>query len=265
MSTFIRNSVVTLSATGGTVIEWREAHRDVFFPRQEMEVDGEKKMCGGMDVAFPNYGKVDERWGLPPHGLLCDRKGVLHTPLGYRQSSLLEADDLWGANVSKQKCVVHALVEQWYNARGFDYDFFACLGEDADRSVYVGGGFRPYFNTPEGVARVRIGTNPSIEVHGARNAAGPGMRFPGSRQARVEIPGVGAVVRSRVVMERHGDLMTNNRYSCWIVRSDDPRYICVEPVLAPPEEYGAQGCAELIPGPGGIRLGCSFKFYPEGV
>lgn len=247
----ILNSVVEVSRIGGTVTAWREKHKNVFFPQQEVLIEGKKKVRGGMHACFPNFGTVPEHFGLPQHGPLRRAEGRLVSTPGHEMVWFNERDNLLGTPV--RRCTVAVDVEShpyFFNTRGFTYTLGMELSEGPPMPINVG--LHPYFATPEGTATLRMGKE-KYEVEGLIKNA---RQLAYAREFMVEIRGVGMVE-----MELLDEFSTPGTYlNLW---RDSLDYFCIEPVLGPPQSFGELSGRYVAHNPKGwaLRIGCGFRFF----
>jgi len=239
------------SITGGRIRTWREEGMDIFFPQQKLIIDGQEKLRGGMHVCFPSFGPVDKKFGLPQHGRLRDLRGIKRS-----SNWELRGSDLLGCFNQPISVSISAIPQK----RGFRFSIFASLKKEATAAVPIGMGLHPYFSTPQGYASTGY----------------YGERFEGTPQTVVRKLELSDYVRRQyfyeitihlkdlgtVKMNVGGDFLKvpNPAVVFW---RDDPRYLCVEPVMALPEDYGTERCLWLKPGEHAY-LSCDFEFFGKG-
>lgn len=232
-----QNQLIVLSETGGTITEWKYRGWDIFFPQQEIIINGEKKLRGGMHPCFPNFGTVDEKFGLPQHGTLrtlhADRMG--NTAVHFDKVPMGSSGGFAEVNVS-----VYPLTH------GFTYGLRAVLVGDGE-DLFINPGLHPYFATPRGFAEV---LHPQAVVE--KVPYGPKISPIELFSPRAYIAGLG-----RVMMTPGQTLRgPSARIVLW---RDDPRYVCIEPISATSREFNT---------PSGVALSswqyldvtCTFDF-----
>lgn len=247
---------LVMAADGGWVTDWCERGMNIFFPRTNLVIDGEKKLRGGMHPCFPNFGAVDEKHQLPQHGPLCRRFSTdSRTESSYERRWRISATDLLGAYSGR--CVVSVTTKELRD--GFEYVLTAALSPDAPRAVPIGMGLHPYFATPQGTATVRIPGRMDVEVV---STIPKSIRIPLTKPfVTIAIPGIG-----RVEMDLLGEFRSGLRHPVKTARiviwRDSEQYVCVEPALAVGEDYGSAKCPVLQPGRS-MTIGCCFRLLPN--
>lgn len=240
-----------LSATGGVVTDWRERNKYIFFPQTMLNIDGKKKLRGGMHPCFPNFGTVGERYGLPQHGPLRDATGTIERSAGNPWANtcrFVDRRDLLGN--FKKPCTARISTERL--SYGFFYRLEVELSSAATESVPVSAGLHPYFATPQGAAWV-IADKPH-KIEGLLTDA---IVMPLSPVVHIDIPGVGTV---QMVMD--GELRTraisSNPSARLVLWRDKTDYLCVEPVLAMGKDFDTPMCPRLEPGDR-LTIACAFR------
>src|SRR3989344_2649358 len=228
-------SSFNFSRIGATVTDWRERGKNVLFPKTQLAVDGKLKTRGGMHPCFPNFGKVDEQYGLPQHGSLRDTKGLINhgTRPGVDSCRFDDSRDLLGD--FNEPCCVFVSMERLDH--GFVYRLSTQLSSAATKSVPISAGLHPYFATPAGVATVIA--DDEHEINGLLTKA---LVVPLKPVVYINIPEVGMV---QMVMEGLFASYKSARLVIWRDRTD---YLCVEPVLAMPDYFDTTLCPRLQPG-----------------
>lgn len=225
------NQIITFSDVGGTISRWQYRGVDVFYPQQEVRRGGELKVRGGMHVCFPNFGSVDEKFGLSQHGPLRNRKPDQVTENG---GFMFKGRDLLGTNCSENcKVQIGVVLEP----TGFLYILSARRLFCSEKKVFINLGLHPYFRTPEHEATVCALPGRQAHVRG-RNIA-PRYESVG-RHVAISIPGLGLVQ-----MSMGGNAWTKAAQPKVVLWRDSPKYLCVEPVLGTSRTYGESTCLRL--------------------
>lgn len=239
-----------LSSIGGVVTDWREQNKYIFFPRTRLTINGEKKLRGGMHPCFPNFGTVDEKYGLPQHGPLRDLGGEIKRTKNQWTNSCRFVDRRDMLGNFQQPCTVRISTARI--PRGFFYRLEVELSSSATQSVPISAGLHPYFATPKGVATVISDTGYSVE--GLLNKAKVVTLTP---IVHIDIPGVGAV---EMIVEgalcRGAEVRgTSAQLVLW---RDSTAYLCVEPVLAMGKDFDTPACPRVEPGCK-LVIACAFR------
>ncbi len=229
---------VRLSPKGGTVTHWRVDGRDILFPQQQLTVDGQQKLRGGMHVCFPNFGTVADKYGLPQHGSLRTKEGVFGEERHTRWYSFDDGDLLGAARENPYHVRVGVEEDAWgprdKREREFAYTVHVAAKHECEPG-YTTLGFHPYFATPAGVAHISARGGVVHMVSEPHEKAVLEI----SSVLTIHIPGSAIIQMIRMDAFAHANQM---RYVVWRDRAD---YVCIEPVLAPPELFGEAGCPRL--------------------
>lgn len=236
------DQVLTISDIGGTITEWQYRGKDIFYPRQEVVIDGKVHMRGGMHACFPNFGSVDARFGLPQHGPLRNRKADEMS----NGEMIFRGRDLLGP-AHTEMCEVKITIA--LEPKGFLYTLAARLLEPPQQDVFINWGLHPYFYTPEGTAMITVDAHqelliskPQIDKEYVPVGHGVDVRIPGSKTTHLALSGDAweGAVEPAVVLWR-----------------DMRSYVCVEPVLGFEEAYGTYSCLRLTQEC--LQLQCRFE------
>ena len=230
-----RNGFV-LSAEGGRILQWRVEGKNILFPDQTIEVRGERKQRGGMFWCCPNFGLVDQKYGLPQHGLLRDMVGDMVGPniLATHKEVGFEGTGLLGKKPRRRSLVQ---VSAWKpDPRRLSYELTVRLSRN--RKIIKGLPFNPgahsYFATPQGEATVRVC---GIYHHVVAREYDDSLPFDG--HAEIEIPGIGNID----LWVSPSMIPSGSRLVLWL---DDRRYLCIEPVLGSPQDFGVPGKGKFL-------------------
>lgn len=244
----IKNSdqSIVFSECGGNIVSWKMYGKDILYPQQQVRRNNLMKLRGGMHACFPNFGRVNEEFGLPQHGPLRDRKADLLMENG----AVFRGFDLLGTHF-RQDCAV--IITMDLTDTGFVYTLMTKLLGPSKRAVYVNAGFHPYFRTPTGKARVGTGLGAETRLykrtHGPRNE-------PIDTEAFVIAPGLGVI---RLLLgDAFNAASSPKRLVVW---RDSEHYACAEPILGIPQFFGTPSCVPLTNK--WLRMSCEFQFTPE--
>ena len=225
-----------VSTEGGTVESWKVGGKDIFFPRQKI---GDKTR-GGMHQCFPNFGKISDEFGLPPHGPL---RNTELTTTNTNGSLIMEtkSDKLFGKeNILSAIKITTSLVTS-ENIPSLEYCLTAKLEGGSPERAWVNPGFHPYFNVPEETAIIMYGREKLIwKWDGSLDL----KYLPLTEQDRrnpivIKIQGLCTVTMTM------GAAFTESPAAGIVIWSDSSKYVCVEPASGPFERYGKDGCQKL--------------------
>ncbi len=219
-----KDQAVTVSETGGTVTRYQYRGVDIFYPQQLVRRERKMKLRGGMHVCFPNFGTVDDKFGLPQHGPLRNRNidGVKEDGVIFRGTDLL------GPSYNEE-CEVHITIA--LTQTGFIYLLSARLIRPASRDVFINPGLHPYFRTP--TKNAQAGAWKGRMNHFYRQNYGPRSTDVG-QGADVVVPGVGKI-----------QMLLGGGWRRLYYWRDSFQYLCVEPVFGNPRTYGSPDCLRL--------------------
>jgi galactose mutarotase-like enzyme len=244
----IKNSdqCIVFSECGGNILSWKMHGKDILYPQQHVRRNHLMKLRGGIHACFPNFGRVNQEFGLPQHGPLRARKAdvVMKDGVVFRGFDLL-------GTYFRQECAVIITID--LTDAGFQYSLMAKLLKPPKEIPHINAGFHPYFRTPTGKARV--GTGLAAETRLYRRAHGP-RNEPVGKEAFVQAPSLGVV---RLLLGgAFSDTPSSKRLVVW---RDSEHYACAEPILGVPQAFGTSSCVPLTEK--WFRMSCEFQFTPE--
>lgn len=237
---------LSVSAMGGYVTRWQWSDRHLFFPEQVVSVQGKNKLRGGNPIMAPYFSKPSGKFeGLPQHGWLRGEGVRLDRPVPdvIGTSFTLPEDE------NKYPWELEGLIT--HQLENFSLETKLELWPDNDQpshfSAPVNPGFHPYFNNPAG-CEITIGRE-KIKVNGQGEFR---RRLLMVMPIKIEINTIGTVS-----IEPGGDFDGQSVILIWTDKQE--RYVCVEPVLRPPEDFN-KGEALCVNQDRLIEISCVFSF-----
>lgn len=245
---------LSVSQLGATVTRWQFGERHILFPQQMVRVGDELKLRGGVPISFPNFGPPPEGSNLPQHGFMRDTTMNRMELLG----------GVGGMHFSRELVGEFPGAFPWefslaayFGATSHGFSHTICVARKgtptARQPMPLGVGIHPYFRTPQGVSLVKI-SDDDIPVTGETFDPGYPLVLLANPPISVDLAGMG-----RVNLDLKGLYATDQaRIVIW---TDDPRYVCVEPVIADPKNFGKDNGFYLREDEW-VYGDCTFEFEP---
>ncbi len=241
----LRNGNFTLfvSQLGATVTGFQHKGEHVIFPQQMIVINGNLKLRGGVPILFPWFGSRED---LPQHGFLRDTVMT-------KTEVLSPVEGIYALDYSRNKFFYEHrfLLSVYFSITPTGYMQQLQVSHMGDSEpMPVNPGFHPYFAMPKHNAKVEFpNEETSIDITEEKFERGKGMVLEMSANpAVIHLDGLGRVTITA------GDCSTT------VVWTDSFRYICVEPVFKPLDEYEK---TLLYPGEV-LDLELEVAFEPEG-
>jgi galactose mutarotase-like enzyme len=222
-----------VSHKGATVTGLQYQDRHVIFPQQMVDIQGQLKKRGGVPIPFPWFGPhTDSK--LPQHGFLRDTFFEMPREIGANKAMFILN---YEGGYTYWPWRFTALVTIMLNEMGFSIKLLVnnAYGE---KPMPINPAFHPYFAMPEGKAEIYF---PNKQFKGAIGKGNAENGIPVAFDAEpnpveINIPSLGTVT-----LNTAGATKT-------FVWTDNPGYVCVEPVRTPLENFNAPQGLWVAPG-----------------
>ncbi len=238
-----------IQCTGPNITTWRVKDQDIFFPRQDVEVDGVKKARGGSHVSNP-WGSVGKDYGIPDHGFIRDLPGDAHT-IGMRTVFEFSGDNLLGFNQSASVRLETIVTSPDYTS--FQHIMSLTLSLNATTPVAHLPAGHPYAIFPEGSTVSLSGKVVTPPRPGDLVAFYELSTL--NRSAVITMKGVGVLT----ITPSAGYISQSPLWALW---TDNSEYLAVEFLAGNPEDFKNRKKGQWLK-PGQTRkYVCDFAFAP---
>ncbi len=238
-----------VSAMGGYVTRWQWGERHLFFPEQMVRVGDKNKLRGGNPIMAPWFSKPSGRFkGLPQHGWLRGEEMQLDNSVP--NIGIIKANFSLPGDEKKYPWelagqIVHKFLDDF--SLETRLELWPANERLTDFKAPVNPGFHPYFNNPAGCV-VTIGKE-KMKINGQGEFR---KSFPMVEPIRIEMNTIGTIT-----MKLGGDFYDHSLIFIWSDKQES--YVCVEPVLRPPEVF-SKGKAFSVRQNIFIEISCTFSF-----
>lgn len=248
MTKKIGKSLFIVDSTGATLTRWQYNGKDIIAPfGQSKQSDGSIKFRGGIPICLPKFGPAYKdrarEINLIQHGFLrnTEMEKLNGEEVGYVK------------NFSKTKAYPFSF-EVFTRFKMKENGFSHVLGiknNELKANMPICPGIHPYFKTPHGQCLLKINDEKQelLNLISLKKKKEDRLVHLGKTNNVIELDNHENVLKIKL----------GKGYDHIVIWTDDPTYICIEPIASNPELFGTENGLWLEPNPHGIVLKCDIK------